>query len=231
MIVDPFPILIPVKGDSVRCAGKNDKLLPYTATYLHKEGRASSVYVITDSPHLMELAATLNLKAHLEVRQPGQDELTSCKNYAAQNNIDAFFLCPTTQPFRSSGLLDQMENVFMVKKVAYDFITTAITIPDRRQYYVERSEERVRFKYFSKERKGSNCRLETMIDGAMYLIKTEFLSKVVAEPNCNEAFWKGIFTCIENKAPFMDIDTLSDMQKFYFLSAYFKKDPAPLFIQ
>ena len=62
-----------------------------------------------------------------------------------------------------------------------------------------------------------------MIDGVLYLIKTSFLKTVINSENANETFWNGRFTCVENEAPFMDIDTRDDMNKFQFLKKYFSE--------
>ena len=212
-----IPVLIPVKEYSERCNKKNYALLPYTAKWLHAQDLADSAWVITDSTGLMELAESLNLKAHLENREPGQDELTSCWNFAEQNNIALFYLCPTTQPFRSRHLLQQMNELFIKEMESWDFITTVSAVQERSLYFVERKGKGYGFRHFSKTRKGSDCSTEYMIDGVLYLIKTSFLKTVINSENANETFWNGRFTCVENEAPFMDIDTRDDMNKFQFL--------------
>lgn len=225
-----IPILIPVKEYSERCKKKNYALLPYTANWLHAQGMADNAFVIADSPGLMELAESLHLNAYLERREPGQDELTSCRNFAEQNNIELFYLCPATQPFRSSKLLQQMKDIFEQEEERLDFITTVSAVQDRSLFFVEKQESGFGFKHFSKTRKGSDCNSEYMIDGVLYLIRTSFLKQVINAENANEAFWKGNFTCIENEAPFMDIDTRGDMDKFQFLQTYFNKyEPLPVF--
>jgi len=47
-----------------------------------------------------------------------------------------------------------------------------------------------------------------MIDGAAYLIRKSFINRV----NNNEDFWNGNFKTVLNKAPFLDIDTLEDIE-------------------
>ena len=60
-----------------------------------------------------------------------------------------------------------------------------------------------------------------MVDGAFYLIKTEFIQKVALSDNSNATFWNGRFQCVKNNTPFMDIDTVEDMKKFEYLKFYF----------
>lgn len=221
MIIE-IPILIPVKGYSERCHKKNYALLPYTAKYIHAQAMTNSTTIITDSVELMDLAKSLGLNSHMEVRDPNQDELTSCWNFAQTNNIDLFFLCPVTQPFRSPNLMDQMRQLFQNQK-RWDFITTVSAVQDRRIFFVRKVADEYRFKYISKNRKGSDCQTEYMIDGVLYLIRTSFLKGVINTIDANERFWKGEFTCIKNEAPFMDVDTKDDMVQFEFLKQYFKK--------
>ena len=47
-----IPILIPVKGISRRCPGKNRKLLPYTADYLLRQNLIKNAVVISDDQEL-----------------------------------------------------------------------------------------------------------------------------------------------------------------------------------
>lgn len=51
----------------------------------------------------------------------------------------------------------------------------------------------------------------------MYLIKRSFLEDVVSSKDTNAAFWGGRFSCVKNQAPFLDIDTLEDLEKFRFI--------------
>jgi len=218
-----IPILIPIKEHSKRCQKKNYSLLPYTANYLLNLGLNEMACVITDSKGLRELAIELNLKSHLEVRNLQQDELTSCWNYAISKNFDAFFLCPVTQPFRSNNLIFRMLDLFEKEFDKWDFITTVSTVQDRSQYFIYTIGNNYCFVNESKNRKGNDCKNVSMIDGALYLIKTSFLKTVIKSKDQNETFWNGKFTCIENEVPFMDIDTEYDMQKFDFLREYFNR--------
>lgn len=218
-----IPILIPVKEYSERCNKENYALLPYTAKWLHAQDLADAACVITDSPGLMEMAGSLSLKSHLEIRKAGQDELTSCWNFARQNSIELFYLCPVTQPFRSSKLLQQMKDMFTREGEHWDFITTVSSVQDRGLYFIKKIKTEYLFRHESKTRKGCDCNTEYMIDGALYLIRTSFLETVMNAENTNEIFWKGKFTCVENEAPFMDIDTQDDMNKFRFLQNNFEE--------
>ncbi len=227
MTID-IPILIPVKERSLRCARKNYALLPYTAQYLHAEGVMQQATVITDSESLIQLATDLGMSTHFEIRKPEQDELTSCYNYATEKSIPLFFLCPATQPLRGSGLLQMMYELFEKDNQYYDFITTISLIQDRSLFFVKEHKEGWKFATERKHRKGSECTAEYMIDGALYLIRTSFMEKVINVNDANEIFWKGNFGCVKNDAPFMDIDTQEDMRQFEFLKEYFGKMPAAL---
>lgn len=218
-----LPILIPVKGHSERCHRKNYRLLPYTASYLYGLGLQDRACVITDAEDLQRLAFSLGLKVHLETRHPRQDELTSCWNYAVAQHLGAFFLCPVTQPFRGHLLIPRMQALYEGAGGDWDFLTTISAMPDRRQFFVRRTAGEYQFVHESKNRKGCDCPGVYMIDGALYLIKTSFLQQVMVAKDANEAFWRGRFTCVENEAPFMDIDTVEDMQRFEFLMKYFNK--------
>ncbi len=66
-------------------------------------------------------------------------------------------------------------------------------------------------------RKGQDCEQHYMIDGSLYLIKTSFLERVIQSENTNETFWNGKFQVIINDAPFIDIDTFQDMERFKYI--------------
>lgn len=223
-------ILIPVKEHSQRCYKKNYTLLPYTANYLHEEALADRACVITDSVGLVELASSLELKTYLELRDPKQDELTSCYNYAVNNNIEEFFLCPATQPFKGDNLFQQMIELFGKENNKLDFITTVSEVQDRKLFFVNKTKTGYQFSHKMKNRKGSDCKTKYMIDGVLYLIKTSFLKAVMKAEDINEAFWKGKFNCIKNEAPFMDIDTMEDLRKFGYLKKYFFNSVETLFV-
>lgn len=220
MIAD-IPILIPIKEYSERCLRKNYDLLPFTARFIYRAGLEKNTVVITDSNELMQLASSLGLNAHLETRHPYQDELISCRNYVEQKNIECFFLCPVTQPFRHKNLFNLFETEVNLCKEPWDFMTTITKVQDRSIFYLEQKNNHFSFEKKGKNRKGSLCMQKLMIDGSLYLIKSDFLKGVLNAIDLNEAFWKGKFICVLNEAPFIDIDTKEDMEKFRFLENYF----------
>lgn len=220
MTID-IPILIPVKGHSERCKGKNHKLLPFAARYIHAQGMAAATTVITDSMELVKLAGLLGLGSHFESREDWQDELQSCWNYVEEKEISLFFLSPVTQPFKAEGLFSEILSMCKQSASNWDFITTISVVHDRRLFYVKNAGQRYQFKEVGQHRKGNLCNTELMIDGVLYLIKSSFLKAVVESSDANRTFWKGNFTCVLNQAPFMDIDTQEDMRQFEFLYKYF----------
>lgn len=215
------PILIPIKEHSERCPNKNRYLLPYTAKYLKDQQRLSSAWVISESDALLDLACSLGLNVFKETRVDGQDEKLSCWKFLQEHVNNKIILCPVTQPFRSAGLIAEIETVYEADHNQLDFITAITKVPDRQQFYVDEREHIFTFKTFSKNRKGATCQEVNMIDGSLYLIKASFLEKVVKSPDPTSTFWNGNFNCVLNSAPFIDIDTEDDLLKFEFLKAYF----------
>lgn len=213
-----IPIIVPVKSISLRCPFKNYFLLPYTLDYFKAEGR-KNVWVVSDAEDLLKMAENYGYKTFLETRSDGQDELTSCWSFLQNNNFERFILCPVTHPFKSNGLIDQMENLMSMNYDTLDFIATSNTIPDREQYFVEQKEEvGYRFKKALNNRKGKLSKpSETIIDGSMYLIKRSFLENVVSSKDTNAAFWNGRFSCVKNNVPFLDIGSPEDLEKFKFI--------------
>lgn len=213
-----IPIIVPVKSISLRCPNKNYHLLPHTLNYLRAEGR-ENVWVISDTDELLKIARDYNFKTFLEVRSENQDELTSCWSFLENNNFKNFILCPVTHPFKSKGLITKMEKLMVEYSDAIDFITTSNIMPDREQYFIEpKSAIEYKFKRELKNRKGEfSKRSEIIIDGSMYLIKRSFLEHVVSSEDTNSTFWGGRFSCVENQAPFLDIDTLEDLERFKFI--------------
>ena len=203
-----IPILIPVKEYSTRCNKKNYALLPYAADYIQGLDASNRTAVIADSQDLTILAASLGLHAYLEKRYSNQDELRSCYNYAKQNSIQYFFLCPITQPFKREKLMQQMAEVFEKEMEQRDFITTISKVTDRNLFYVEDFWNGYRFIHDMPNRKGIQCATQYMIDGVLYLIKTSFLEKVMLSDDSNKTFWSGNFNCVLNEASFKDIDTM-----------------------
>lgn len=213
-----IPVVVPVKSISLRCPNKNQYLLPHALNYLRAEGR-ENVWVISDTYELLKIAKDYNFKTFLEVRSENQDELTSCWSFLQNNNFENFILCPVTHPFKSNGLIAEMEKLMIEHYDTIDFITTSNIMPDREQYVIEpKGGIEYKFKKSLKNRKGEfSMPPEIIIDGAMYLIKRTFLEDVVLSKNTNETFWQGRFSCVKNQAPFLDIDTLEDLERFKFI--------------
>lgn len=216
--MNSIPIIVPVKSISIRCPYKNYFLLPYTLNYLKAEGR-NNVWVVSDAEDLLKIAEDYGVGTFLETRSDGQDELISCWFFLQNNSFERFILCPVTHPFKSNGLIDEMENLMSKNNEILDFIATSNTMPDREQYFIEQNEEvGYRFKKALNNRKGKLSKpSETIIDGSMYLIKRSFLNKVALSRDTNAAFWNGRFSCVKNNVPFLDIDSSEDLEKFKFI--------------
>ncbi|RQO73763.1 hypothetical protein DBR40_13215 [Pedobacter sp. KBW01] len=213
--MNDIPVLVPVKGKSVRCPNKNETLLPFTLNYLKREG-FENVYVISDSKELLGIAKDYKFNAFFEQWKEGGDELHSSWSLMQDLNYESFVLSSVTHPFKSYRLISQMIGLMELSANVPDFIATSNTFPDRKQYFLEKKQgNEYRFKFNFKNRKGSlSDSPEEMIDGAIYLIKKAFLEKVVKSNDSNLTFWSGNFSCIPNSAPFFDIDTIEDLKRF-----------------
>lgn len=216
-----IPILIPVKGISRRCPGKNRELLPFTADYLLRQNLIKDAIIISDDKELGDFASTLGFKINVEIRKEGQDELSSCFNFIKNSDYEGFILLPVTQPFRETGLIRKCCSLYAEVKDELDFVTSFVEIPDRERFYLEFAGSVPAFRHKDMKRKGVLCETIPMIDGAIYLIKSAFIREVAMSEDPNRAFWTGRFRCIKNNVPFMDIDTSDDMAKFQFLKEYF----------
>lgn len=195
-------ILIPAKYESVRCPNKNLKLLKYTSDWLIKENRFNDAIVIYDDDRIKEYAESLGFKTIKELH-PKTGDIVACYECAKQLNLNVYFEFPLTQPFRHHGILKEMEDELK----NYDFVTTYQKVQDRSIFYVN---SQFKFITKSKERKGSLCHEYNMLDGAVYLIKTEWVKDNLE----NNKFWKGNFNCVLNHSIFLDIDTKEDLNKF-----------------
>lgn len=213
-----YPILIPIKGNSVRCPNKNKILLPYTIAYLQKINRLREAIVITDSSDLVEYAKSLGANTYFEIRVDDQDELLSCYNFLkkAEIKINYFFLMPVTHPFRTLNLCSLFEEK-QEKHLNFDFIVSLNVSTDRSNFFVDIGDDNNPHFLYDKNRKGRDCQQYYMVDGALYLIKQSFLERIIQEANTNYHFWKGNFQYVINEAPFLDIDTVEDMKRFDFL--------------
>ncbi len=104
------------------------------------------------------------------------------------------------------------------KSVDIDFLTSICTFTDRKNFFVQLQENgKADFLLSGLTRKGQDCEQHYMIDGSLYLIKTSFLERVIQSENTNETFWNGKFQVIINDAPFIDIDTFQDMERFKYI--------------
>ncbi|ALO48923.1 hypothetical protein [Hoylesella enoeca] len=181
----------------------------------------NNAIVISDSPNLLELAKKYGLNTYLEVREEGQDELVSCYNFIKNTKHKAFILLPVTQPFRENGLIQQCCSLYRKTTNEIDFITSFTEIPNRERFYLNFEGDVPCFRKRYTHRMGEACTTIPMIDGAIYLIKTEFIKKVISSQNTNSTFWNGRFRCIRNGAPFIDVDTLTDMKGIEILRQYY----------
>lgn len=215
------PILIPMKGISRRCPEKNRKLLPFTVHFLTAQNCMNNAIVISDSPDLLESAEKFGLKTCLEVRKEGQDELISCYNFIKDYDCKSFILLPVTQPFREKNLIHKCHTLYEETINEIDFITSFTEIPNRERFYLNFQDDVPSFKNSYTHRIGEACSSIPMIDGAIYMIKTAFIKKVATSQNTNSTFWQGRFRCIKNEAPFMDIDTIQDMNGIELLHQYY----------
>ncbi|WP_034575460.1 MULTISPECIES: hypothetical protein [Capnocytophaga] len=217
-----YPILIPIKGNSIRCPNKNKILLPYTVTYLKKINRLENAVVITDNIKLGEYAESLGIKTYFEVCKEDQDELISCDNFVknVKINEEYFFLMPVTHPFRTLELCNLFEKE-REKYIGIDFIVSSNIVTDRSNFFVD-SNKNFSFLY-SKRRMGKYCKQIHMVEGSLYLINKHFLSRIVQRNDSNYYFWEGNFRCVINEAPFIDIDTMDDLRRFNFIIEIIKK--------
>lgn len=221
-----IPILIPVKGISKRCPEKNRKLRPFTVQFLTAQNCRDNAIVISDSLNLLKLAKEYGLSTYLEVTEEEQDELMSCYNFIKNYKYEAFFLLPVTQPFRDINLIQKCYSLYQeLDKNEFDFLTSFIEIPNRKRFYLNFRDNVPSFKNRHNIRKGESCSSIAMIDGAIYMIKADFIRKVALSHNTNNTFWNGRFRYVKNNAPFTDVDTVSDMNNIELLRYYYQANP------
>jgi len=221
--MNDIPILIPIKGISKRCPDKNRKLLPFTIKFITDQNCTNNTFVISDSSDLLKLAKSYGLNTYLEVREEGQDELISCYNFIKNYQYDVFVLLPVTQPFRDKYLLQKCCSLYRKTiNEEIDFITSFTEVSNRERFYLDFKNDIPTFKNGHTVRKGESCSSITMIDGAIYMIKTDFIRKTALSQNTNCSFWNGRFRCVYNKAPFMDVDIESDMENIELLRYYYE---------
>ncbi len=219
-----LPILIPIKKLSERCPGKNKALLPFTAYYLKQQKLIQNAIVISDSIELLNFAKSIGfISTFLEHRKSTQDELTSCHNFIKTTAFYEFILLPVTHPFRDRDLIYKSYSLYVQEKENIDFITSFTEINNREHFYLELRNNNPFFLKTQTRRRGNLCKNIPMIDGSIYLIKSNFIQQVACSEDSNATFWKGRFKCVKKNTPFMDIDTISDLNNFNFLKNFFSK--------
>lgn len=213
-------ILIPAKGHSVRCPGKNIKLLEWASNYLGE--KSNRAIVITDSDDIIEESKKFNL--HFFKSSITTNELSAMLDYLEKNNYkrEYFIYLPLTQPLREIGLIDMLDDMETKK----DFIVS-------KNKYINRDIFRISDNSFitqSFERKGCLCNRDNCIDGAIYKISVDFFKKVNSNNNVNHEFWNGDFETITNNMPFLDIDEIEDLNCFNNLLKLFNYENGNLYI-
>lgn len=204
-------ILIPAKEKSLRCPNKNLMLIDWTIDYLGDN--ISRTVLITDSDELIEVAQKNGLKYYKSNIVDG--ELKAMYDFLEKINYqrEYFIHLPLTQPLRENDLIDRLDN----KETDKDFIVSSNRIVNRNIFNIKDD----KFIYESFERKGCLCDSVNSIDGAIYKINFNFLSKIFLTDNINHYFWNGNFETINNNMPFLDIDEIEDLKCFYNLKQLF----------
>lgn len=213
-----------VKGVSKGCQNKNIKLLPFTAYFLACQRLIKNAVVISDCSKLLDFEKFFEFSLFFEKRETGQDELISCYNYIRHTKYLEFVLLPITQPFREKDLIQRCLSLYDQRKDVADFVASFNEIPKRERFYLLFNQNIPKFKNENITRKDELCDVISMIDGSIYVIKTSFITNVALSENPNSLFWNGNFQCVKNNVPFIDIDTVEDMDKFDFLNVYFKNN-------
>lgn len=203
-------ILIPAKGVSVRCPGKNIDLLPFISKYLTDQQKNDAV-VISDDKELLLYAGALGLNGFYSPET--NCELLAMADYMKQYSDEpSFIYLPLTQPLRELGLIDKITQVPL-----RDVIVSINKSVDRSIFEVKDN----KFVINSECRKGCMCKAMDFVDGAIYRISTDFLLSLTHSQNTNKDFWSSRVDFIENNVPFLDIDTVEDMDKFINLQRLF----------
>lgn len=203
-----IPILIPIKAISHRCPNKNYILLPYTLEWIQKQGRIQDVIIIADSNLFRDITNKYNIKEYYLEDREWDSDLISIKKYLQEHHEITWYIhLPVTQPLREENLLSKIEidNYF-----DYNIITTYNKQQDRTVFLISESKDKFLIKNI--ERKGRLCDTVLFADGAIYLTNRNFMLSLT--DNINKSFWSGNIKFIENKVPFVDIDTKEDLQTF-----------------
>lgn len=204
-----IPILIPIKAISRRCQEKNYILLPYTLDWLKKLGYIKNVIIITDSKIFKHITDKYNIKEYYLENREWDSDLISIKKYLLKHSeIDEYIHLPVTQPLRDNKLIERV--IQLSNKTQYDVITSYNQIPNRFPFLL--NEDCTEFVYKGVERKGSLCAVSYCADGAIYLSTRTFITSL--KESINKSFWNSNIKFVENKAPFLDIDTEEDLHTF-----------------
>lgn len=207
------------KGTSIRCPGKNIKLLQYT---LNKVKSFMDIIVITDSSQIENICKHNNVKCYIEDSNKQFGELTSIYNYLIDTNqfdtIKEFILLPLPQPFTN---IETIMNIAYSDLTDYDMATTYTIVPNRSIFLLNNDNT---YKVDSYERKGCLCPDTKMIDGCIYKIKTSFLFECINQDSFNHHFWnESKIKFIENTSDiFLDVDTPKELKQFEILKNIIK---------
>lgn len=210
---------ITVKGKSERCPRKNIKLLPYV---LQQCRSFMDITVITDHDGIAKMCKDYNVDCFMEDKSVQTSEFNSIYNYLLSTNqlytIKEFVHLPVTQPIRSN---DTILKVMYSDLTDYDFATTYTMVPNRKIFLLNDDDT---YMYDSYERKGSLCKDTKMIDGAIYKIKTEFLTKIIYSESPNHMFWnESKIKFIKNDGElFLDVDEPRDLKLFEIYKEIYK---------
>lgn len=182
-------------------------LLKFTLEHLKQYGNENIILLTDDEEIINEYKNDYKIMVD-ENKQP--DVLYSINDCAKKLGVKHVFYTCVTNPFRQDGILYEM-----MKNIGdYDMCTTKVIVPNRKIFLIDDNDN---FIYKSKNgRKGKYVKHNFMIDGAVYLVKCDFLKKICKTEMPNKLFWESNFKTVLNNVPFMDIDTQEDMNNFNF---------------
>lgn len=209
-----YPIFIPIKGNSIRCPGKNKILLPIMTSILKTFNNNDSnnkdynilneCIIITESDELIQLARQLGYnniyKEHTNnksefhaiikcIEEYNNKEISFNNESSDGFDMRYFFLAPVTQPLKTFSFYQYIysynNNVNNLLRNS-TFITTVCTQQDRSIFEYNIKEHK--FEIESKCRKGVLCEDKYYIDGCWYFIKTENISNMIWSQNNIESY-------------------------------------------